>query len=30
VWEKWFKKHEDVNWEISKEHKAFFFYKKRW
>jgi len=30
VWEKWFKKHEDVNWEISKEHKAFFFYKKHW
>ena len=28
VWRKWFEKHEDLNWEISKEHKAFFFYKK--
>ena len=28
VWKKWFEKHEDLNWEISKEHKAFFFYKK--
>ena len=30
VWNKWFKTHEDINWEISKEHKSFFFYKKRW
>ena len=30
VWKKWFTKHEDVDWEISEEHKSFFFYKKRW
>jgi len=27
VWKKWFTKHEDVKWEISEEHKSFFFYK---
>ena len=30
VWKKWFEKHEDVAWEISEEHKSFFFYKKHW
>lgn len=29
VWKKWFTKHEDVRWEISEEHKSFFFYKSR-
>ena len=28
VWKKWFKTHEDIHWEISEEHKAFFFYNK--
>ena len=27
VWKKWFTKHEDIRWEISEEHKSFFFYK---
>jgi len=27
AWKKWFAKHEDVKWEISEEHKSFFFYK---
>jgi len=27
VWQRWFQKHEDVNWQISTEHKSFFFYK---
>ena len=27
VWKKWFTKHEDSSWEISEDHKAFFFYK---
>jgi len=27
VWSKWFKKHEDLTWEISREHKSFFFYR---
>ena len=30
VWKKWFERHEDMCWEISKEHKSFFFYKKSW
>jgi hypothetical protein len=30
VWKKWFRTHEDIDWEISEEHKSFFFYKKRW
>ena len=30
AWKKWFKNREDVNWEISEEHKSFFFYKKSW
>ncbi len=29
VWKKWFLKHEDNRWEISDEHKSFFFYKSR-
>ena len=29
VWKKWFEKHEDINWEISEEHKSFFFYRSR-
>jgi len=28
VWQKWFKKHEDIEWEINKDFKSFFFYKK--
>jgi hypothetical protein len=27
VWKKWFMRHEDSKWEISDEHKSFFFYK---
>ena len=27
VWKKWFTKREDIRWEISEEHKSFFFYK---
>jgi hypothetical protein len=27
VWKKWFIRHEDSKWEISDEHKSFFFYK---
>lgn len=27
VWKKWFTYHEDSKWEISDEHKSFFFYK---
>ena len=27
VWKKWFTNHENSAWEISDEHKAFFFYK---
>jgi len=30
VWKRWFKTHEDSNWEISEEHKSFFIYKKHW
>lgn len=30
VWKKWFEKHEDINWEISEEHKSFFFYKSKY
>ena len=30
VWKKWFETHENIDWEISEEHKSFFFYKKRW
>ena len=30
VWKKWFETHEDIGWEISEEHKSFFFYKKHW
>lgn len=30
IWKKWFERREDPNWEISEEHKSFFFYKKRW
>jgi hypothetical protein len=29
VWKKWFEKHEDIRWEISEEHKSFFFYRSR-
>jgi hypothetical protein len=29
VWEKWFKRHENFNWEISKTHKSFYFYKSK-
>ena len=29
VWKKWFETREDSSWEISEEHKSFFFYKKR-
>ena len=29
VWKKWFKKHEDPAWDISDEHKSFFFYRTR-
>jgi hypothetical protein len=28
VWKKWFERHEDMCWEINKEYKSFFFYKK--
>ena len=28
IWKKWFEAHENINWEISEEHKSFFFYKK--
>ena len=28
AWRKWFENREDPNWEISEEHKSFFFYKK--
>jgi len=28
IWSKWFKKHESSTWEISTQHKSFFFYKK--
>lgn len=27
IWSKWFKKHESSTWEISTQHKSFFFYK---
>lgn len=27
IWSKWFKKHEPSTWEISIQHKSFFFYK---
>ena len=27
VWKKWFTKRENIRWEISEEHKSFFFYK---
>jgi hypothetical protein len=27
IWKKWFERHEDSRWEISDEHKAFFWYK---
>jgi hypothetical protein len=30
AWKKWFERREDPNWEISEEHKSFFFYKKSW
>lgn len=30
VWKKWFETHESIGWQISEEHKSFFFYKKRW
>jgi hypothetical protein len=29
VWSKWFKKHEDLNWGILKDEKAFIFYRSR-
>jgi ribosomal protein L37AE/L43A len=29
VWKKWFMRHEDGRWEISDEHKSFFFYRSR-
>ena len=29
VWKKWFKRHENVRWEISDENKSFFFYRSR-
>jgi hypothetical protein len=29
VWKQWFERHEDPRWEISEEHKSFFFYKPR-
>jgi hypothetical protein len=28
VWKRWFETHEDPTWEISEEHKSFFYYKK--
>jgi hypothetical protein len=30
VWKRWFETHEDPAWEISEEHKSFFYYKKTW
>lgn len=30
VWKRWFTTHEDPAWEISEEHKSFFYYKKCW
>lgn len=30
VWKRWFETHEDPAWEISEEHKSFFYYKKKW
>ena len=27
IWKKWFMKYEDNQWEISDEHKSFFFYR---
>lgn len=30
VWKKWFETHENIRWEISEEHKSFFFYKQHW
>lgn len=27
IWSKWFKNHESSAWEISTQHKSFFFYK---
>ena len=29
IWSKWFKKHEDLNWGILKDEKAFIFYRSR-
>lgn len=29
VWKKWFIKHEDPEWQISDEHKSFFWYKSK-
>jgi len=29
IWKKWFIRHEDSTWQISDEHKSFFWYKSR-
>ena len=29
IWKKWFIRHEDSNWQISDEHKSFFWYKSK-
>lgn len=29
VWKQWFRKHEDSRWNISDDHRSFFFYKSR-
>lgn len=29
VWKQWFKKHEDLRWNINDEHRSFFFYKSK-
>lgn len=29
AWKRWFAAHEDPRWEISEEHKSFFYYKQR-
>jgi hypothetical protein len=29
VWSRWFTRHENKDWDISEEHRAFFYYKKQ-